>query len=211
MAAAVASTGSASEGELPRLTDARGLLARAICCKLISAVPLAFHAAFLDHAAALPFQIISFVYLCLNSSAALDRPSAAPAPTVMPVVRRGGEVFNPSLLKYYYQNFFPFRLMHKWLSYDNGEYKRLGCAAYAKLSCAASMRSWKSKTYLRACRLPRRSPSPCRRPLKDRTGQQTKLLLPPRVHLHPRERSLRPLPLLPQRGRARARDAVAHA
>ena len=32
------------------------------------------------------------------------------------------EIFNPTMLKYYYQNFFPFKLMFQWLSYGNGKY-----------------------------------------------------------------------------------------
>ncbi len=29
---------------------------------------------------------------------------------------------NPFFMRYYYLNLFPFRTMHKWLAYGNGEY-----------------------------------------------------------------------------------------
>ncbi len=47
-----------------------------------------------------------------------DAEEVTEAPTK---VRMGaGAVFNTSMLKYYYQNFFPFRQMFQWLSYGNG-------------------------------------------------------------------------------------------
>ncbi len=44
-------------------------------------------------------------------------------------VRLGTDVFNRALLKYFYQNLFPFKQMFQWLSYGNGACARTRAGA----------------------------------------------------------------------------------
>ncbi len=70
-----------------------------------------------------------------------DAAAAAALETPAKVRLGGGDVFNPVMMRYYYQHFFPFKQMFEWLSYGNGERaRRERSAGRAARGCRARAR-----------------------------------------------------------------------